>query len=72
VLRDAGLAFPSLATMRGLRKPLHGGGGTRVRWVKAFSGLVRTASRLSVPERSWTVPSTHRYDSPRITLRCAI
>jgi predicted ATP-grasp superfamily ATP-dependent carboligase len=31
VLRDAGLAFPSLAPTRGLRKPLRGGGGTRVR-----------------------------------------
>ena len=31
VLRDAGLALPSLAPTRGLRKPLRGGGGTRVR-----------------------------------------
>jgi uncharacterized protein len=30
-LRDAGLAFPSLDVTRGLRKPLRGGGGTRVR-----------------------------------------
>src|SRR4051812_139159 len=30
-LRDAGLAFPSLDAPRGLRKPLRGGGGTRVR-----------------------------------------
>jgi predicted ATP-grasp superfamily ATP-dependent carboligase len=30
-LRDAGLAFPALDVTRGLRKPLRGGGGTRVR-----------------------------------------
>ena len=30
-LGDAGLAFPSLSPQRGLRKPLRGGGGTRVR-----------------------------------------
>src|SRR4051794_24845906 len=30
-LRDAGLAFPSLTPAAGLRKPLRGGGGTRVR-----------------------------------------
>jgi uncharacterized protein len=30
-LRDAGLPFPSLDVTRGLRKPLRGGGGTRVR-----------------------------------------
>src|SRR5689334_6548626 len=30
-LRGAGLAFPSLDVTRGVRKPLNGGGGTRVR-----------------------------------------